>query len=210
MDKKFSQFLLEWKKPFLKDHDLITVFQGEDIRRYDAVKYALKKRVLIHVKRGVYLVGPPYGKGRAEPFELAQALYGPSYISFESALSYHGWIPEAVYVTTSACAKRSKMIQTSMGNFRYSHTPTAHFFMNVQRQADDEGTFLVAEPWKAIADMLYCHKKNWKSTNDLCLDLRIEFDTMKNSDLESLAHIACHYDSKRVCQVLTRFAKELQ
>lgn len=185
------------------------VFQGDDAKRYDTVKYALKKGVLIHVKRGVYLVGPPYGKGACDPFEIAETLYGPSYISFESALSFHGWIPEAVYVTTSACAKRSKMIETGMGNFRYSHTPASHFFMNVERHANGESAFLMAEPWKAIGDMLYSHKKNWKSINDLHLDLRIEFDTMKSSDLASLTHNARYYDSTKVRQILSRFAKEL-
>lgn len=185
------------------------VFHGEDTRRYDVVKYALKKGVLIHVKRGVYLVGLPYGKGVCDPFEIAEVLYGPSYISFESALSYHGWIPEAVYVSTSACAKRSKMIETKIGSFRYSHTPAAHFFMNVERHVNGESTFLIAEPWKAIGDMIYSYKRSWKSINDLTFDLRVEHDTMKNSDLASLAHIARYYDSGRVRQILSRFEKEL-
>lgn len=209
MDSNFSQFLLGWNKPIIRDQDLILVFQSEDTRRYDAVKYALKKGVLIHVKRGVYLVGPPYAKGACDPFELAEAIYGPSYISFESALSYHGWIPEAVYSTTSACAKRTKMIETKIGNFRYSHTPVAYFFMNVERRSNSESTFLIAEPWKAIGDMIYSYKKNWRSVSSLSLDLRIELDAMHNSDLASLAHIAAHYNSQRVRQVLSRFAKEL-
>jgi hypothetical protein len=209
MDSNFRQFLLEWEKPFLRDQDLIMVFKGEDAKRYDAVKYALKKGVLIHVKRGVYLVGPPYGKGVCDPFEIAEVLYGPSYISFESALSYYGWIPEAVYITTSACAKRSEMIETSRGNFRYSHTPSLHFFMNVSRIASAESTFLIAEPWKVIGDMIYSYKKSWKSINDLSLDLRIELDTMKSSDLTSLAHIAHYYNSVRVRQILSHFEKEL-
>jgi hypothetical protein len=209
MDSNFSQFLLEWKKPFLRDQDLITVFRGEDTRRYDAVKHAIKKGVLIHVKRGVYIVGRPYGQGMRDPFELAEMLYGPSYISFESALSHHGWIPEAVYVTTSACAKRSKMIETKVGNFRYSHTPAAHFFMNVVRQTNGQSIFLLAEPWKAVGDMIYSHKKSWKSIADLTLDLRIEQETIRSSDFASLVHIASYYDSTRVRQILSGFAKEL-
>ena len=209
MDANFSQFLFHWNKPFLRDQDLLILFKGESTRRYDAVKYALKKGIFIHVKRGVYLLGPPYGKGQCDPFELAEVLYGPSYISFESALSYHGWIPEAVYVTISACAKRSKIIETCLGNFSYSHTPASHFFMNVSRQGNGENAFFLAEPWKAIGDMIYSKKKNWKSIKDLSLDLRIEFETMSGSDLVSLAHVAKYYRSANVRQVLSRFLKEL-
>jgi len=209
MDTKFSQFLLGWKKPYLRDQDLLMVFQDSDRRRYDAVKYALKKGILLHVKRGLYLIGPPYGKGTCDPYEIAQMLYGPSYISMESALSYHGWIPEAVYICTSVCAKRTKLIESLVGNFRYSHTPANHFFMNVARITQNEATFLMAEPWKAIGDIIYAAKKNWRSIHDLFLDLRVEIDTMKKSDLASLIHIAKHYDSKRVRQILSVLAKEL-
>lgn len=209
MDTSFSQFLLAWKKPYLRDQDLVVVFKEEDSRRYDVVKYALKKGILIHVKRGVYLIGPPYGRGACDPYEIAQILYGPSYISLESALAYYGWIPEAVYVTTSVSAKRTKLIETPVGKFRYSHTPATHFFMNVERIAKEESTFLIAEPWKAIGDVIYCYKKNWKSIQDLSSDMRIEIDTMKQSDLASLLHIATYYKSAKVRQILRRFTQEL-
>ena len=40
---------------------------------------------------------------------LAELIYGPSYLSFEYSLSWHGLIPEAVYVYTSAtCGKKKK------------------------------------------------------------------------------------------------------
>lgn len=203
MDSKFNHFLKEWKKPFLRDRDLISVFKNEDTRRYDSIKYALRKGMLTHVKRGIYLTG------NCEPFEIAQVIYGPSYISLESALSYHGWIPEAVYVCTSVCVKRSNTVLSPTGAFRYSHTPAHHFYMNVRRVEEDKVTFLMAEPWKAIADMIYCSKKNWKSIEDLNLDLRIEVETLKESDLESLSHIAKHYDSPRVRHLLSHFLEEL-
>ena len=39
---------------------------------------------------------------------VANAIYSPSYLSFDFALAYYGLIPEAVYVYTSAtyCKKR--------------------------------------------------------------------------------------------------------
>lgn len=209
MDTNLKNFLLEWKKPFIRDQDLALLFPGEDTRRYDAVKYVLKKNILIQLRRGLYLIGKPYGKGECDPFEIAQALYGPSYISLESALSFHGWIPEAVYATTSVCAKRTKVIETVMGIFRYSHTPPAHFFLNVQRIENKENTFLIAEPWKAIADAIYCSPRGWQSIHDLASDFRIEIETMQQSDRASLLHIAQHYGSSRVQKTLHKFLQEL-
>ncbi len=210
MDTRLGTLLQEWKKPFLRDQDLAILFSGEDGKRYDVVKYAIKKGILIRLQRGLYLIGPPYKKGELDAFEIAQSLYGPSYISLESALSFHGWIPEAVYVTTSVCAKRSKTIETSIGNFRYAHTPSAHFFLNVERIANKESSFLLAEPWKAVADAIYCYRKTWKSINDLSSDMRIEIETMQQSNRDSLLHIATYYDSSRVRTSLSRFAEELQ
>lgn len=214
MDTKYRNLLLEWAKPFIRDQDLSVVFYGEETRRYDAVKYAMKKGVLIQMRRGLYLIGKPFGKGSCDPFEMAAVLYGPSYISLESALSFHGWIPEAVFTTTSVTPKRAKVIDTPVGVFRYSHTPTAHFYLNVQRieQATGEKSdtcFLLAEPWKAVADALYCYRKPWRSVRDLSLDLRIEIETLEQSDKKSLWHVAEHYASKRVQKVLRTFFREL-
>lgn len=41
-------------------------------------------------------------------FLVANAIYGPSYLSFDYALAYYGLIPEAVYVYTSATFKQGK------------------------------------------------------------------------------------------------------
>lgn len=209
MDRRFSQLLLEWKKPFLRDQDLVPVFQGEKKRRYDAVTYALKKGILLPVKRGLYLIGPPFGPGKCDPFELAELIYGPSYISFESALAYHGWIPEAVFMITSASAKRSKVVETTFGTFRYSHTPQTGFFLNVERVEKEKSIFLIAEPWKAIADAIYSSPRRWKTVLDLSQDLRIEVETIRQSDLKSLKQLSEQYQSKKVRTLLAQFVREL-
>ena len=42
------------------------------------------------------------------PYLLAGSIYGPSYISFEFALSYYGLIPEMVRVVTCASFEKKK------------------------------------------------------------------------------------------------------
>jgi hypothetical protein len=40
-----------------------------------------------------------------DPLELAQLVHGPGYVSLETALSHHGWIPEGVYAITNVSSK---------------------------------------------------------------------------------------------------------
>lgn len=47
-------------------------------------------------------------------YMVANAIYGPSYLSFDYALAYHGLIPEAVYVYTSATYNKKKKKNITM------------------------------------------------------------------------------------------------
>lgn len=80
-----------------------------EARRYGLVNRALKDGSLIRLKRGTYMLGRRYRSDSAHPFAVAQSLVPGSYISFESALAHHGWIPEAVFVTASASPGRKTM-----------------------------------------------------------------------------------------------------
>ena len=52
---------------------------------------------LISLRRGLYA-----SRRDLDPHTLAGPIYGPSYLSFETALAWHGMIPEAVTEITSA------------------------------------------------------------------------------------------------------------
>lgn len=87
-------------------------------------------------------------------FYLANRIYEHSYISLESAFSYYGFIPEAVYNITSVSTKKTssfsydnivfsyRTINRKL-NFGYTLLP----FKNV--------TIKIAEPEKAIIDYFY-------------------------------------------------------
>ena len=52
---------------------------------------------IIRLKRGMYVVSPDANKQLLSIELIANHIYGPSYVSMESALRYHGLIPEQVY-----------------------------------------------------------------------------------------------------------------
>ncbi len=209
MDAGFEQFLINWPISVLKDTDLATIFPNEPARRHAAVNRALKKKSLIRLRRGVYVLGKPFQKNLPSPFQLAHAIYGPSYISFESALSYHQWIPEAVYTTTCATAKRARDFDTPLGLFTYKHVPNYLCYLGVQRSGSESEAFLIAHPWKAIADHYYVHTRNWQGLKDIHLDLRIEIEDMLEADRTVLQNLSKHYQSSKVRVFLRRILGDL-
>jgi predicted transcriptional regulator of viral defense system len=109
----------------------------------------MKEGKLIPLRRGLYLISKPYSNTFPNLFEIAQLIYGPSYISLESALAYHHWIPEAVYTTTSVSFKRNALFNTSIGQFHFSYVPNENFYMGVERVETKEAVFLKALNKKA-------------------------------------------------------------
>ena len=119
MKKKLLKILDEWPKKYVTSGDLKIALDCSLNALYSLLKRAVKEGVLIKLKRDFYLIDCKVREDRIEPFEIAGLIYGPSYISLESALSYHGWIPEDVPVINSTCSKRTKKIETPIGFFVY-------------------------------------------------------------------------------------------
>lgn len=204
MDYSLYKTLQKWPKPFIQSYALQHLMKKEGAAYYSAVSRALKNGLLIRIRRGLYRID----ERMVSLFELAQELHGPSFISLESALSYHGWIPEAVYTTTSTCIRRSVEISTPLGLFSYSAGPIDHFYLGVER-CENEDIFLIASPWRAVADLIHVERRNWNSLNDLCGDLRIEQESIWNSDVGVLEDLVKKYPNCRVRNVLNKFLKSL-
>ena len=86
---------------------------------------------------------------------IANHLYGISYISLETALAYYGVIPERVYTVRSMTTKRAKKFTTPIGNFEYKTVSADYFSIGLQQKVvENQYAFLIAEPTKAICDMI--------------------------------------------------------
>lgn len=104
------------------------------------------------LKRNLYETDPS-----TPNYALAQAIYGPSYISFDYALSFYGMIPEFAYnVTSATCNKhRDKSFITDICAFYYSDVP-ANVFPEEVLSMDIQGyRFNIASREKALCDKLY-------------------------------------------------------
>ncbi len=114
-----------------------------------------KQQQLIRLKKGLFVVAPKVSKSEISRELIANHLYGPSYISLESALSYYGLIPERVYSVRSVTTKRAKQYLTPLGKFDYPKVPENYFSIGIQQeQTESKSIFLIASPEKALCDMI--------------------------------------------------------
>jgi hypothetical protein len=212
--KKLLKILDLWPKYYITPGDLSPILKISKDALHSLLKRAVKENLLIRLKREFYLISSKIQKKKPEAFEIAQLLYGPSYISFESALNFHGWIPEAVFVINSACSKRTKKFENFLGIFTYYNIPISIFHIGVssyhKELNEDKIIFLMADPWKALADYIYIKKRSWPNIIALVEDLRIELDIIRYSDLTLLQKLTEIYPNKRVRKTLNILLRNLK
>jgi hypothetical protein len=184
---------------------------GSTQRRDSLLKRALASGELLHVRRGLYCLAGKYLREKIDPLVLAQRIYGPSYVSLETALSYHGWIPEAVYAITSTARDRSREFSTPLGHFSFTHVPQKTFYLHVQRVEKGAGqSFLLASPLKALADYIYVHKQNWTSARPVVESLRVDEHLLASVHPRAIDELFANYPSLRVRRFLQGLRKDLQ
>jgi len=111
---------------------------------------------LVSLRRGVYALAPTYASRRPHPFEIANLLARPSYVSTESALSYHGMLPEAVFTTTSVTSARGGEFSTPLGEYSFRHiAPSLFWGYRLESLGDGRAQAFVASPEKALLDLVY-------------------------------------------------------
>lgn len=163
------------------------------------------------VRRGLFSLDRRFLASPPDSLALAQLIYGPSYLSAETALSWHGWIPEGVQAIVSTCLIRAREFVTPLGTFVFQRVPQKVLFAGVQRIADPGSpvSYFTARPLKALADYVYIHRCDWRSADPLLGSLRIEeeaLESLTGADFEELDGV---YRSGRVCRFLAGLRGDL-
>lgn len=200
MRHALSSLLQRYPEPYLTDMEMeVLLDESSPDSRYSKVKRLIAQGTLVHIRRGLYGITERIGTPvKAHPYALAQAIYGPSYVSLESALSYHQLIPEAVYTVTSATIKRAKEFTTPMGVFSYAHFPTKYFLVEVERVVENDATFFMARPWKAIGDYVFHYRKPWTGVSPLEESLRIDLDTLPELTEDAVQSLMQYYKKEQM------------
>lgn len=175
----------------------------------DKLRRLCESGEVIQVKRGLYIAGQSGEEGtRVAPLVLSGLVYGPSYVSLETALAHHGMIPERVEEITCMTSKRAKSFKTPVGRFRYLPIPERAFAVGVTRETAQGGAYLLAQPEKALCDRI-AQARGLSAQRDmssyLLEDLRVEESRLDELDFELIEAIAKAYRRTPV----TVFAKWL-
>jgi predicted transcriptional regulator of viral defense system len=182
-----------------KNHQAIM----HELRDYASPKARLTRMIksgdVIQVRRGIFLDGKE--KNAYSLKSLAAVIYGPSYISFEYALAHYGLIPERVQAVTSAAYNKNKnrRFSTPLGDFYYYYLPAAVFPYGVVLGSENDQSYLMATPEKALCDTLYKTRGigSLKALRALLFeDWRMERDALLSLDRASILFLAPLYRKK--------------
>lgn len=166
----------------------------DELANYRSPKTKISRMVekgdLIPIVKGLYETDKA-----VSGYLLAGSIYGPSYLSFEFALSRYGLIPEAVYTFTSATfsKKKKKSYTNAFGTFTYRDVPDDAFSLDIRIEKEGDYAYWIASPEKALCDTLYAAKpcqsqkelKQW-IFEGLRVD-EVEFPKLNKESIESLA-----------------------
>jgi hypothetical protein len=89
------------------------------------------------------------------PFLVANRLQRGSYVSAQSALAFHGIIPEYVPVATSVGPGRPETVQNLLGAFQFNHLARQLLFGYSQIEVATRQLAFVASPEKALLDLIH-------------------------------------------------------
>ena len=166
----------------------------------DKIRGLLKDKDIIRIKKGLYVLGKEYNKPYNK-FVLANLIYGPSYITAQTAMAFWNMIPERVELTISMTTKRKKQFETPVGRFFYLYCPKKAFNIGVQLEdAGDQKHFLIASPEKALCDMAAIQTRisTKKEMKEFLKLMRLDDSVSKNFDLSLLEEIKTGYRRQRI------------
>ena len=197
----------------LSERQIARIIGGSDDSRYALVKRAVKAGALVKIKRGHYVLADKFRKQPVHPFLLAQALVAGSYVSMESALAYHGWIPEAVFTTMSVTPGRKSTALDHPKFGRFSFHPLAvnklGFLEGVERRTIGNQAMLVAKPLRALMDLVAYKKLAWQGMRWIVSGLRIDAGHLVNTPKREFIAMRRVYKHKAVLAFLAQLVTEV-
>lgn len=168
------------------------------------IKYNIKVKKIIRLKRGVYVTEEFIKKvkyqGKFEDYLefLATKLLSPSYLSLEYMLSKYAVLTESPFTLTLITIKTPRVIKNSLSTFTYSNIKEELFYgFNSVKKGDFETNF--ATKAKALFDFLYLKKRTLKMINkDVIKELRLNLEDLKGRDWKEFENYLSLARSKKM------------
>jgi len=168
-------------------HQLVSDALAEYNQPNAKISELVRRGFLISLRRGLYVPGPEADLPIPDLFVVANHLRGPSYISLQSALSYHGLIPERVEEITSITLLTTRDFDTPIGRFTYRHFDAPYYSFGIERVQVATNQFaLIASPEKAICDTIVATAGVNLRSRTQTLDYLVEDMRIDEADLQAL------------------------
>lgn len=150
----FKDKVKEKRLSIFTPHDLVRLFGVSSVAANFFIYRNTKKGLLIRLKKSqkgsLYCLAEEF----PDQYLLANRIYEPSYISFDTALSFYNIIPETIYALMSATTKPTREFLIYNINFVYRRIKKA-VYTGYKPIVYMNNTILMATPEKALADYLY-------------------------------------------------------
>lgn len=116
-----------------------------------SLNHLVREGLIVKIRKGVWA----QGTAPMSPYTVIPYLFPRhrAYVSFISALHLHGLIEQIPQVITLASTAHARTVRTAVGVFQV-HRITPSFFTGFGWYKGS-GSFLIAEPEKALVDSLY-------------------------------------------------------
>lgn len=187
--------------PFFETKELRLIL-GNDFTAttLNNLKNWAKRGYLVMLRRGLYVLSDV--KNETDAMALAGKIYPPSYISLETALSYYGIIPEAVFTATSVTTRKTKKFKTPAGNFSYQKIKK-EAFGGFEAKKQDGISFNLALPEKALVDFFYLNRNILNGKHKQFQGYRFNDDFKFNA--KKLVDFAKAFQNKKVLFLTQNF-----
>lgn len=149
-------------RPVFITHELAKLTGSSLSSVTQSLNLLMKKGLVIKIARGIW---GESGNEQLTPYTVIPFLFptNRAYVSFISALHLYGIIEQIPQVITLASIAHTRNIRTKIGTFLV-HQISPLFFKGFGWYKG-EGTFLIAEPEKALVDCLYLSARKKKQFN---------------------------------------------
>lgn len=154
----------------------------------------VKKGLLVKLRNGYYAF-PGYLTNADSALYIANRIYRPSYISLHTALAFYNIIPEAVVQITCVSTLKTMEFVNRFGTFSYKKIVPSLMFGYEQKPFLNSKTILIAQPEKALLDLLYLYP--FYNSIDEIVSLRLDEQILLEIiDIDKLNDYADSYKNK--------------
>lgn len=154
----------------------------------------INKGLLVRLKQGYYSF-PEYKNKADFYYYVANQIYKPSYISLHTALSFYGMIPEAIVKITSVTSLKTAIFNNDFGVFSYKTIKSDLIFAYDLITHQNNTVIKIAQPEKALLDLLYLYP--FYNTVEELLALRLDEDFLQEDlDISKILEYTNRFHNK--------------